>query len=221
VQNETVTTEASVGNPHLKPMKADQVEGGLEWYHDDASLVAGNIFYKKLNTFIYTATEPQMVGNVQYEVTGPFNFSKGTDILGFEAQVEQQLMWGFGFSLNYTYTEASVPMIPGQPKMKLPGNSKHQGNASLYYEAGPLEARLSVNYRSDAAGGLTSGGQLVTDSATRLDASASYKVTDYASIFFTAVNMTDAVANTHLNYGLPYGDYETGARYSMGARFKF
>jgi iron complex outermembrane receptor protein len=221
VQNETVTTEASVGNPHLKPMKADQVEGGLEWYHDDASLVAGNIFYKRLNTFIYTATEPEMVGNVLYEVTGPFNYSSGTDILGFEAQVEQQLLWGFGASLNYTYTEVDVPLIPGMPKMKFPGNSKHQGNASLYYEQGPVQARLSVNYRSDAAGGLTSGGQLVTDAATRLDASASYKLNDYTSLFFTAVNITDAVSNTHLNYGLPYGDYETGSRYSLGARFKF
>jgi iron complex outermembrane receptor protein len=221
VQNETVTTEASVGNPHLKPMKADQVEGGLEWYHDDASLVAGTVFYKRLNTFIYTATEPEMVGNVLYNVTGPFNYSSGTDILGFEAQVEQQLLWGFGFSLNYTYTEVDVPLIPGMPKMKFPGNSKHQGNASLYFEQGPVEARLSVNYRSDAAGALTSGGQLVTDAATRLDASASYQITDYASLFFTAVNITDAVSNTHLNYGLPYGDYETGSRYSLGARFKF
>jgi iron complex outermembrane receptor protein len=105
--------------------------------------------------------------------------------------------------------------------MKLQGNSRHQANASLYYNLGPFEARFSVNYRSAAYGALLAGSQAVTDPYTQLDATASYALNENAQLFFTAVNISDETLHTHTADGLPLSIYENGARYSAGVRIKF
>jgi iron complex outermembrane recepter protein len=215
------TGSASAGNPQLDPIHADQFELGAEWYFGDASLVSATYFWKSLDTFIYKRTASEVIAGQALNVTRPFNSDKGADIQGVELQWQQAFGGGFGVVVNYTFTDAKVDPVAGQPKLKLQGNSEDQLNASAYFENDRFSARLSYNYRSDAFGALTMGSQIVTDAYKQLDATASWNINDDISVFFTAVNLTNEVIFQRTDDGIPVGFYENGPRYSFGARVKF
>ena len=215
------TGSASAGNPYLNPIQAKQFEIGSEWYFADASLLSGTYFWKSLNTFIYNRTDSEVIGGRTLDVTRPFNSDNGAKIQGVELQWQQALFAGLGIVTNYTFTDASVDPIPGQAKLQLQGNSRHQLNTSLYFENPRFSVRLSYNYRSEAFGALTMGSQLVTDAYHQLDAAASWNVTSEVSLYATAVNITNEVIYQHTADGIPVGFYENGPRYSVGARLKF
>jgi iron complex outermembrane receptor protein len=215
------TGSASAGNPFLKPIKANQFEVGSEWYFADASLLSGTYFWKSLDTFVYNLTDSEIINNNKLVVTRPFNSDHGAKIQGVELQWQQALWAGFGIVTNYTFTNASVDPIPGQPRVQLQGNSKHQLNTSLYFETPRFSARVSYNYRSEAFGALTMGSQVVTDAYHQIDATASWNVTHDLAIYANAVNITNEIIYQHTADGIPVGFYENGPRYSIGARFKF
>jgi len=215
------TGAASAGNPFLKPIQATQFELGTEWYFSDASLLSGTYFWKSLNTFVYNLTDSETINGQNLQVTRPLNSDHGAKIQGLELQWQQALWRGFGILTNYTYTNASVDPIPGQPRVELQGNSKHQGNAALYFETLRFSARISYNYRSEAFGILTMGSQIVTDAYHQVDATASWNVTPGLSVYANAVNIFNEIIYMHTADGFPIGFYENGPRYSVGARYKF
>ena len=215
------TGAASAGNPNLKPVQSSQFELGAEWYFADASLLSGTYFWKSLNTFVYNLTDSEVINNQNLQVTRPLNSDHGARIQGLELQWQQALWGGFGILTNYTFTNASVDPIPGQPRVELQGNSKHQANAALYFETPRFSARISYNYRSEAFGVLTMGSQIVTDAYHQIDATASWNVTSDVAVYANAVNITNEIIYMHTADGIPVGFYENGPRYSIGARFKF
>lgn len=218
---DATTGSASAGNPLLDPIYADQFELGAEWYFADASLIAATYFWKSLDTFIFRRTASEVIDGRTLNVTRPFNSADGADIQGVELQWQQSFGGGFGMLLNYTFTDAKVDPVPGQPKLKLQGNSEDQLNASVYFENGRFAARLSYNYRSDAYGALTMGSQIVTDAYEQLDATANWNLTEDIAVFVAAVNITNEVIFQRTDDGIPIGFYENGPRYSIGARVKF
>ncbi|MET0498647.1 MAG: TonB-dependent receptor [Steroidobacteraceae bacterium] len=215
------TGSATAGNPLLDPIYADQFELGAEWYFADASLISATYFWKSLDTFIYKRTASETINGQTLNVTRPFNSDDGADIQGVELQWQQSLGHGFGTLVNYTFTDAKVDPVDGQPKLELQGNSEHQVNASVYFENQRFSARLSYNYRSDAFGALTMGSQIVTDAYRQLDATASWNLNDDISVFLSAVNLTNEIIFQRTDDGIPVGFYENGARYGLGARVKF
>ena len=215
------TSSASAGNPALEPFYADQYEAGEEWYFAEAAILSATSFVKDLDTFVFTRTAEEVIDGQTLTVTRPYNAPDGADIQGLELQWQQELGMGFGVVANYTYTDATVPAVDGGQKLKLPGNSEDQLNASVYYEDDVFSVRLSYNYRSEAFGGLTSGSQLVTDEYDQWDATANWSITDQVSLFFTAVNLTNEIIYQRTDDGIPVGFYENGARYSVGARLQF
>ncbi len=218
---DATTGSASAGNPRLDPIYADQFELGAEWYFGDASLVSATYFWKSLDTFIYRRTASETIDGRAVNVTRPFNSNDGADIQGVELQWQQSFGAGFGAVVNYTFTDASVDPVPGQPKLELQGNSEDQLNASAYFENDRFSVRLSYNYRSDAFGALTMGSQIVTDAYKQFDATASWNFSDAVVIYATAVNLTNEVIYQHTEDGIPVGFYENGPRYSLGARVRF
>lgn len=218
---DATTGSASAGNPRLDPIYADQFELGAEWYFSDASLVSATYFWKSLDTFIYRRTASEVIDGQTLNVTRPFNSDDGADIQGVELQWQQSFGGGFGVVVNYTFTDAEVDPVPGQPKLELQGNSEDQLNASAYFENERFSARLSYNYRSDAFGALTMGSQIVTEAYEQLDATASWNLSDAIVLYVTAVNLTNEVIFQRTDDGIPVGFYENGPRYSLGARVKF
>jgi len=138
-------------------------------------------------------TASEVIEGRTLNVTRPFNSDEGADIQGVELQWQQSFGGGFGTLSNYTLTDAKVDPVPGQPKLKLKGNSEDQLNASVYFENDRFGARLSYNYRSDAYGALTMGSQIVTDAYEQLDATANWSSRDDISVFVSAVNLTNEV----------------------------
>lgn len=212
---------ATAGNPNLDPIMADQFEFGAEWYFTDLSLLAATYFNKELSTFVFTDTQPEQIDGETINVTRPYNAPNGADIQGIELQYQQDLGMGFGFLANYTWTDADVPANEDGTQLELPGNSKDQFNASVYYENDTVSLRVSYNMRSESYGGLTSGSQLATDEYDQWDATANWTVSDNFTLFATAVNITNEIIYQRTSDGLPVGFYENGPRYSLGARYNF
>ena len=193
----------------------------MEWYFADASLLSATVFTKQLDTFIYTRTSSENVGGVTRSVTRPFNADNGASINGLELQWQQAFGNGFGGMVNYTFTDAKAGKLAGGQQLNVIGNSKHQLNASAFYEKNGISLRLSYNYRSKSYGNLDEGGQDVNSAYGQWDASANWDVTPKISLFANAVNLTNSVIRTNTTDGLPVGVYENGARYSVGVRAKF
>jgi len=219
--NGTITNAYSGGNPLLKPYHANQVEAGFEWYFADASMLSLTAFAKRLDTFIYTSSDLEMVNGVLSTVTHSLNANSGATINGIEAQWQQPIGGGFGMVTNLTLTDAKSNATDlGQPA-EVVGNSKTYFNLSAYYEKNGFSARISYNYRSKTYGAFDEGGQDITSAYGQWDANANYDINKNLSVFFTAVNLNDELVRTNTTAGIPVGTYENGARYSIGLRGKF
>ncbi|MDC8773838.1 TonB-dependent receptor [Roseateles albus] len=219
----TILTDGKAGNPLLKPVHANQAEFGAEWYFDDAAVIAATAFVKKLDTFAYKKYTKEVIGGQTFNVQRPYNADNGADIKGFELQWQQPFgNSGFGAVANYTYTDAKAGKVnPGDPELKVLGNSRDQYNISGYYEKNGISLRVSYNYRSKSFGDLDSGGQQVNGAYGQIDATASWDITPKLSLFATGVNLNNELVKQNTSDGIPVGIYENGARYSVGLRAKF
>lgn len=211
---------ASGGNPNLEPFRAQQGDLGVEWYFDRASLLSATAFYKTISTFIYSQTQEEIVNSERLSVTRPYN-AEGAHISGLELQWQKNLGGGFGLLSNYTYTKATVASADKQQLLKLPGNSRDQINASLYYEDNAYSFRLSYNYRSKSYGELLSGTQDETNAYQQWDFTTSWQATEHTSIYLEGINLTNEVIYYRTANDIPQGLYENGRRFTLGVRLRF
>jgi len=109
-------TGAANGNPELKPTKAFQLDGTLEWYFGRGGSLTGNVFYKHLtdiviNRVFNTPVTDSAGATHEFTTTGPINGARG-DLKGVEVAYQQYydflpyLLRGFGTQLNFTYIES-------------------------------------------------------------------------------------------------------------------
>ena len=111
--------------------------------------------------------------------------------------------------------------------------SPNAWNATLYYDDGKFNARVSAAYRdtyfqnvpgsNGATGLIPYQGKTET---TTIDASASYNLTDNLSVSVEGLNLTDeANRQNHGDIGLPrdstYVYHHTGRQVYIGARYRF
>ena len=210
---------ASEGNPDLDAFRARQLDTGIEWYFDTAAILSATYFYKDISTFIYTETVTETIDGQQLNITRPYN-AEGARINGVEVQWQQDLGNGVGWLSNYTYTDARVPSPNGQQSLRLPGNSRDQVNASVYYESPRYSVRLSYNYRSKSFGELISGSQDETDGYQQWDFSAAYTPKENTTVYVEGVNLTNEVIFYRTANDIPQGLYENGRRFSVGVRLR-
>lgn len=162
---------ATTGNPFLVPATAWQFDASLEWYFARVGSLTLNAFYKSVSNFFYQQVTERSVTNngvtQTISVRGPANYDGTGKIKGFEAAYQQTfeflpgLFDGLGTSLNYTYIDSQgLPntfLNTGAPVNQStipPGNlpleqlSKHNFNATVFYEKGPLSMRAAYSWRS-------------------------------------------------------------------------
>lgn len=211
---------ASGGNPDLQPFRARQGDIGVEWYFDSASLLSATAFYKTISTFVYSETQAENLEGRKLNVTRPYN-AEGARISGLEVQWQQNIGNGVGFSSNYTYTQARVASQDKKQLLKLPGNSRDQINASLYFEDVHYSLRLSYNYRSKSYGELLSGTQDETNAYQQWDFTAAWKPVSITSFYIEAINLTNEVIYYRTANDIPQGLYENGRRFAAGVRLGF
>jgi TonB-dependent receptor len=244
--------QARAGNPLLDPALADQFDLSGEWYFDDVGSLTLTGFYKSVKNFFFDdVTTRELTNNGVTQtvtVSGPANFTADRgNVRGFELAYQQTydflpgFLSGLGFSGNYAYIRSKgVPNSqiggienPGQPSNIQPGNlpleqlSKHNVNATVFYEKGPLSVRASYNWRSRFL--LTTRDVIhpffpIYNAATgQLDASIFFNITDNIKLAIQGTNLLNEITRTEQQFtesGLigPRSYFINDRRFSFGIR---
>jgi TonB-dependent receptor len=212
----TVTINA--GNPDLKPATAWQFDATLEWYFGRVGQISVDAFYKTVDGFFYQSLVNRSVTNngVTQNILarGPANYEGKGKIKGFEVAYQQtfdflpSFLNGLGFNGNYTFIQSSgLPnsfLNGGTPSststiakgsLPLEGLSKHNINATLFYEKGPISLRAAYNWRSrfllTAADVIFPYTSIFNDKTGQLDASAFINLNKYLKLGVQGVNLTN------------------------------
>ena len=206
------------GNPDLEPFRATNFDLGVEWYFDEAALFSVAAFHKDIQSFIDIKRYQETYEGKNMIINRPVNGSGGS-IYGLELNLQQELFYGFGLIANYTLVEGERKDTLTGENINIPGNSKHSTNLTSYYENDWLSTRLSYNFRTEFATGV---GEEITDDYGQWDINVSFSVTDYLSLVFEGVNLTDEIIYTYeRNEYAPIGIYKNGRRYYAGVRVGF
>ncbi|TMM45178.1 TonB-dependent receptor [Qipengyuania marisflavi] len=213
----------SAGNPDLKPARAWQFDLTAEWYFGRVGSLTANVFYKTVDGFFFSAPTPFEITNngitLDTLILAPDNFSGTGKIKGFEIAYQQTFDFlpspldGFGASANYSYIKSSgLPnaflntgepvdastIIPGN--LPLEGLSKHNVNAAVFYEKGPVSARVAYNWRSrfllTVADVIFPYTSIFNEATGQLDASVFFNLTDQIKFGVQGVNLLNEVTQT-------------------------
>ena len=240
------------GNPFLSPIESTNYDVSFEWYPYDEALFAVAFFQKDIDTFVqrlrqlipYSQTGfpdsllPSGVANTELFDTNTFLNTPGGELTGYEvtAQTPFTFLPGpfdkFGGQLSYTSIDSEVSYVLGATigagfvQAPLTGQSPKSLSATLYYEDGPFQARVSAVSRDEyltlvpAASGNDFEGKA---DVLNVDFSASYEVNDNFTLTFEAINLTDqfderwisSARQNNLNYE------HTGREFVFGGRYKY
>lgn len=130
---------------------------------------------------------------------------------------------GFGFQGNLSLLDGDFEAPDGRT-VAFPGVSNTIVNASIFYENFGLSARLSYQWRSSWIDTLDFAGlgDQMRDAYDNVDLPLRYAVTENASLYFDANNLTD---ETYVAYEgdvqHPTEVEQIGRRFLAGVRFRF
>lgn len=148
--------EVFVGNPDLKPVISNNYDLSAEYYFKSVGLVSASLFYKRINDYMVEHVSKGSYGSYDdCKITRPVN-AFDADLLGVELGLQRDFgfihpsLKCFGFYGNYTYTHSNVvkSVFGNKDEQALPGSPEHMANASLYFDKGGLNVRLSYNFTS-------------------------------------------------------------------------
>lgn len=210
VDQTTSPNSVSQGNPDLKPYKALNFDGAIEYYLPGQGLISVGGFYKKLDDPIYQQVLLGQTGSfagqslTNASVSTPLNIDKAK-VYGIEVNLQTRFTFlpspldGFGVSANYTriWGNANGTVLGATARtgdIPLFLQSKHVGTAQVFYEKYGFAVRAAYSYRSAYLDtlGATAAQDQYTDRNGQLDVNASYQVTPELTFFANATNLTDA-----------------------------
>ncbi|WP_294331674.1 TonB-dependent receptor [uncultured Sphingomonas sp.] len=245
---------ATAGNPYLKPATAWQFDASLEWYFARVGSLTLNGFYKSIDNFFYQQiTNRSITSNGVTKdvfVRGPANYNGTGKIKGFEIAYQQTYdflpgaLKGLGISANYTFIDSQgLPNSflntgsPSNVSTVKPGNlpleqlSKHNVNAAIFYERGPISVRAAYNWRSrfllTASDVIFPYYSIFNEPTGTLDASLFINVTKDVKIGVQGVNLLNEVTKTTQAYTgdpdklAPRSYFMNDRRYSIILRGSF
>lgn len=238
------TRTVSYGNPLLDPFRATNYDFSVEWYFQNEGLLAAAVFYKDIDSFITSETvgipynqlglpNELLQGAASptdiFQVTRRLN-GEGGALKGIEVQYQQPFtflpgLWSnFGFTGNVTWVDSEVSYGTAG-KNRLTGQSKNTANATLYYEDGPFQARVSVAHRSQyllSFPGANGNSEEGVNDTTNVDASMSYEFTPNLTFSLEGINLTDAYTDRYVDVTNRVSDYRhTGREIAVGLRWKY
>ncbi|KQS05024.1 hypothetical protein ASG11_12825 [Sphingomonas sp. Leaf357] len=206
----TSPNSVAQGNPNLKPYKALNFDGAIEYYLPGQGLISIGGFYKRLDDPIYAQVLLGQTGTfagqalINASVSTPLNIDRAK-VYGVEVNLQSRFTFlpspldGFGVAANYTRIEGNgngtiQGPIPRTGDIPLFLQSKNVGSAQIFYEKYGFAIRAAYSYRSaylDTLGATPALDQY-TDNNGQLDVNASYQVTPQLTFFASATNLTDA-----------------------------
>jgi len=163
-----------------------------------------------------------------FAVNTPVN-NKDADIHGFEFGGQYFFgESGFGVLANYTVVRGDVgykvDSDPSVNQFALTGLSD-SANAVLMFEKFGLSARLAYNWRDEFLSNINQGqwrNPIFVEAYDQIDLSIGYDISDHIAVSFEAINLTGEDVRWHGRSSKQLWRLEDqGARYGLGARYKF
>jgi len=206
----SVQKNGSAGNPALKPVRSDNLDLALEKYFNPTTSVYITGFFKQVDGFVTTVSNPEVHDGLTYQVSRPQNGADAT-INGFETGYQQFYDFlpgwfsGLGLQANYTYVDSKTPSsILGQ-EVPLQNLSKHSYNLVGMYEKGPISARIAYNWRDTFLSGIQNivgvgALPIYTRGYGWLDASVGYRISNHLSFTVEGMNLLNTLRSSY--YGI-------------------
>lgn len=203
---EVINADDSISrpNPDLMPRKGDSYEASLEYYlPDKLGILSLAAFHKKIRDEIYTFTSVETIDGIERNVSQPRN-AEGGKVTGLEANVVINRMpflpgflSNFGVSGNVTVLDGSITIRDNAELRtldRLPGQANFLANAAIFYEQGPVRARLSYAHIGKQKTGVDAGDPAAdrTEAAfDTLDFQARIRLNDRFEVIGEARNLTN------------------------------
>jgi TonB-dependent receptor len=200
--------DVSRGNPALEPTISDNVDVMIERYFKSVGVISGGFFYKRLNNYIYVfRSQEQIFGDV-YTVTQPQN-GESASLWGLELALQNQLRFlpspfdGLGLYANSTWTDSTAEFPDRSGTARLPGQSAHVGNLSVWFEKYGFSARASWNFHGQYIDevGSTSADDRFYDNHTQVDLNFSQRLSRNVLVYVDFLNITNAPLRYY--FGVP------------------
>jgi TonB-dependent receptor len=206
----------TIGNPGLKPTTGDNLDLALEYYPTNGAIMSAGLFGKWFKNYILPSVTT--VANLFPPIplnSGPVqltSYSNGPGhAYGAEANVIDHFEFlpapwnGFGTSANITYVSSDSEIHPGVHGL-LPSTSRVTWNASLFYERGPIEARVAAGFvgQNLFAFGPSPEFDVYSRKRLTLDWGSSYQILRALQVYFDVKNL--------LNTPLEFTEGPTDAR---------
>lgn len=241
----------TVGNPFLDPIRATNYDLSIEWYPYDEALFSFALFHKSIDSFVQTVRErlpfsetgfpndilPAGVAPTSDVIFTSSRNTPGGDLDGFEITLQTPFTFlpeafeGLGGLFNYTQVESEVeyivsPTLGTTTRQPIVGQSPSSWSATLYYERGPFEARVSATYRDEfliRVPGANSNDVEGKAESTNVDMSMSYDLGDNLTFTFEGINLTDQYDERWINSQRQNNlNYEhTGREFVVGVRYRY
>jgi len=223
--------EVEAGNPDLKATYSQNFDLSVEHYLRPLGLLSAAVFYKRLDDPIFVAQTEVEGGTFDgLRLTQPANGASGR-IYGAELSWQQTFdflpgAWdGLGVYANYTFADSSAELPFGIGRTDLPGTSRHNYNAAVFYEKFGFNARLAYNYRSKYIQSFNVAEpelNVFWDDRSVLDFSTSYQFTSNWQVFGEVNNITDTKQRRFQGSDSRVLELEQFGRYWLvGARYEF
>jgi len=180
--------QGTAGNPALRPIRSTNADLAAEAGFGAGHAAALTLFYKRVDGFIATMSQPETHDGQVYQVSRPFNADAGR-IRGAELSYQRFLdflpgAWrGLGLQANATWIGSRTYDRVLRADVPMQNLSRRSLNLVGLYEHGPWSARLAWNWRSSFPSGTVSvvglgALQTTTRAYGWLDASLRWRVTD-------------------------------------------
>ncbi|HEY8157219.1 MAG TPA: TonB-dependent receptor [Methylobacter sp.] len=206
----SVQRNGSAGNPELKPIRSDNFDVAVEKYFNPTTSVYITGFFKQVNGFVTTVSNPEVHDGFTYQVSRPQNGTDAT-INGFETGYQQfydflpNWFSGLGIQANYTYIDSETPSTILGQNVPLQNLSKHSYNLVGMYEKGPFSARVAYNWRDTFLSGVTNvvgvgALPIYTSGYGWLDASVGYRINEHFSFTIEGMNLLNTLRRSY--YGV-------------------
>jgi TonB-dependent receptor len=232
-------TEATIGNPDLRPLRSNNLDLGIERTLGLDGNLALYAFKKDIKDFTY---QTNLAGTGQwagYTTATGFVNGDAADLSGVELGYQQALRFlpgawsGLIAGVNATYTRSSTTLTRFDKsraamlarEVVLPGQSARIMNLMIGYESGPFSARLAANMKSryllqTGADVLDAGQDTWVDAQRQLDLSLRYHLSKGTRLSFEVLNLNKESYYTYLGkqaYNAQNEQYGRTFRVSLSA----
>jgi iron complex outermembrane recepter protein len=225
-------------NPGLKPYQSNNFDLGGEWYYGPNEYLLLDTFFKHVTDFPEQSTVNVTLPGVMDPTTGQlaqwakttFVNSPTANVYGAELGWQKMLVYGFGYQVNGTVVHTNEPYNRYNlgPQFFLPGLANSVNFVGFYQNHG-FQARVAVNWTAtqliataqEQSGGAFGNEPVFTRPFTEVDFSTQYDINDHVSVFFKALNLTDAEVIEHGRFDNQLLNVQDiGRTFTMGVRAK-